>query len=171
VRYNTRPHRGRPEAGQGMRSRLRDGSYQRSDAVRHRDRYDEPIREYRPQLQRPPGHDFTVDSMSAIGSTRLSLSLEAVIFGAIALNLIYLVFFGSIWIIAMMILFFSYESTLSDGTLWIFAASLASIVGVYKVGMWAVRGFLEMRRLPIYAATSILLLFSGESIFVACLSG
>ena len=109
--------------------------------------------------------------MSAIGRTRLSLSLEAVIFGAVALNLIYLVFFGSIWIIAMMILFFSYESTLSEGTLWILAAFLASIVGVYTVGMWAVRGFLEMRRLPIYAATSILLLYSGESIFVRRFDG
>lgn len=109
--------------------------------------------------------------MSAIEPTRLSLSLEAVIFGAVALNLIYLVFFLSIWIIAVMILFFSYESTLSDGTLWIFAASLASIVGFYKVGMWAVRGFLEMRRLPIYVSTSILLLYSAELIFVGRFDG
>jgi hypothetical protein len=117
---------------------------------------------------------FTVHSPHR--PVQLSLSLEALVFGAIALTIFHLAFYGALFQIIESIHLISLLSPRGPPppfppfphqthimvsvavTTAVYAA--LPILGIYLIGSWAMKGFLEIRRLPIVCTMILSLCYS-----------
>jgi hypothetical protein len=110
---------------------------------------------------------------------QLSLSLEALVFGAIALTIFHLAFCEALGLILTGI---NYVSLISprgppppfppfphETHIMVRAAVSAAayiplpILGIYLIGSWAMKGFLEIRRLPIICTMFLSLCYSLDT--------
>jgi hypothetical protein len=118
---------------------------------------------------------------------QLSLSLEALVFGAVALTIFHLAFSEALSLILTDINFISgisprvppppFPPFPHQTHIMVRAAVSAAayiplpILGIYLIGSWAMKGFLEIRQLPIVCTLILSLCYSLDTVALGRIDG